>query len=93
MKYSGTLPAAVLDADIESLYKRHGSHKYGVRLLALHRLKSGDTLKGVGSFLLKSVNTIKDWVHLFLRRWLGGITEYKIWQRQKANYLRIKIQS
>ena len=79
-----TLPAAVLDVDIESLYKRHGNHKYGVRLLALHRLKSGDSLKKVGLFLLKSVNTIKDWVQLFCEGGLEALLSIRAGRGRKS---------
>ena len=59
------LPDYFLSTDFEPLYKRYGNHKYGTRLLALHYLKIGKTLEWVSKFLLKSVNTIKDWVKLF----------------------------
>ena len=71
-----TLPDYFSNTDFKFLYKRYGNHKYGIRLLALHYLKCGETLEKTGSLLLKSVNTLKDWVKLFGKRRIWSIAEY-----------------
>ena len=59
--------------DFESLYKRDGQQKYGIRLLALWKIQSGMSERKVGKLLGKTQQTLRRWRRRYEASGLPGL--------------------
>lgn len=59
-----------MEENFYALYQERGQQKYGIRLLAMHHLQIGKTLKVVSEIVCKTIRTIRLWVKRYA---IGGI--------------------
>ena len=51
--------------DFGKLYKTKGQHKYGLKLLAMHKIQSGESQFRVSKILNKSPSTLQRWIRRY----------------------------
>jgi transposase len=56
--------------DFGTLYKERGQQKFGIRLLAMWKLQSGENMTTVCSLLGKTQKTIREWRRIYEREGL-----------------------
>jgi len=72
--------------DFESLYKKRGQQKYGIRLLALWKIQSGMSETDVCTFLNKTHNTIRHWRQLYESGGLDSLLSLRPGRGRKSLY-------
>lgn len=70
--------------NFEELYKKRGSQKYGIRLLALWKIQSGMTETAVCQFLRKTHKTIHQWRCLYETGGVEALLSIKPGRGRKA---------
>lgn len=59
--------------DFGALYKERGQQKFGIRLLAMWKLQSGESMNLVCSLLGKTQKTIREWRRIYEREGLESL--------------------
>lgn len=59
--------------DFGNLYKTKGQHKYGLKLLAMHKIQSGESQSRVSKILNKSPSTLQRWIRRYESEGLDGL--------------------
>ena len=78
------LPDGFESVDFKSLYKQNGTRRYGIRLLAMHYLKTGKGVKETASLMLKTEFTIRQWVRLYTEGGVFGLLSIRSGRGRKG---------